>query len=448
MSEYQPMQRPPRARPVPELPVERLLDRNEELARRWAIALVLSRPLDGLAEVPLEEVAREAPRLCVRFLSAVTSEAEFAALIAELDAPPVTGDPGDGRLLQRISGARGARALVDAVEALRGVLWEALAEQLEPGASGDAEARLGAEACDRLAFVCSWALAVSLAGHEPDDARASNLPLMTRGGRSRTPERATAAAQRVFEAALVDAERRGALAGAERQLAAEGGPGDSHGARPRVLIVDEQAPVAPQATRAPPPSGHPASTPLGRREIEIRDERGEQPRRPWIAAIERELESHGRSARPFGVLVIEIRPPPSRGVRPRQAALAEDVERVLSAELRQAARALSGTQPGSLRAGPSGGSMAREGPSRFWLVAPETDRAEAARLVRRLERALAGLRGEAGTVEVAIGCAVFPDDGAAAAALAEHADIDLYAARSAAAQVGWAKRAERNRPPP
>jgi hypothetical protein len=47
-----------RARPVAELTFEPLLERTRELARRWAIALILDNPLESLGAVPLEDLAR------------------------------------------------------------------------------------------------------------------------------------------------------------------------------------------------------------------------------------------------------------------------------------------------------------------------------------------------------------------------------------------------------
>ncbi len=48
-----------RARPVVDLPIEPLLAGAGELAKRWAVALILSRPLEEVAAVPLETLVDE-----------------------------------------------------------------------------------------------------------------------------------------------------------------------------------------------------------------------------------------------------------------------------------------------------------------------------------------------------------------------------------------------------
>ncbi len=418
MSDDQHEQHLPKARPLAELPIERVLERAEELARRWAIALVLARPLDGLAEVPLEELAREAPELCVQVLRALASDAELDSLIDGMRPRPRAGAPAEdpAARLQEISGAHSPHALVEAVEALRGVLWDALLEQLDASAFERTSTRAAADACDRLAFVCSCLLAASV-GPPVGERSAAGAGALAGLGEARAVEQRFAAAQRAFEPAMARVERAIVAGAAPEQV--------DRGQRPRLLIIDELAPAVAER-------GEPTRATEPRREIEARDERGEHPHPPWIDAIARELDSYRRSGRPFSVLVIELRGSAlARDPGSGRSALAEDVERVLSAELRQAARALTSGQLGSLREGSRPGSLAREGPGRFWLLAPDTDRSGAADLVRRLERAVARPASQrGGTVEVAIGSAVCPDDATDAVALAEHADLDLYAWRS------------------
>jgi hypothetical protein len=118
-----------RARPVADAPVAALLDRAEELSKRWAIALLGERGLDQLAEVSLQQLAGAGPGLCLPL----------------------------ARELQALGGGD-ALGVVATVEALRGVLWEATLEELR-----DPSARQVADLSDRLAFLCTRMLSAALA---------------------------------------------------------------------------------------------------------------------------------------------------------------------------------------------------------------------------------------------------------------------------------------------
>jgi diguanylate cyclase (GGDEF)-like protein len=67
----------------------------------------------------------------------------------------------------------------------------------------------------------------------------------------------------------------------------------------------------------------------------------------------------------------------------------------------------------------------RQGGDEFSVIAPETGRAEAALLCRRIERALRGIRSGEVRVSASIGTAVFPHDGSDPATLLDAADLDL-----------------------
>jgi hypothetical protein len=152
VSDQQCIGRPARARPVADAPVAALLERGEELARRWAIALIVERPLAEMPEVPLEDLAREAPGVCAQVVRAYDSEAELKRIAASESSRGRAGAAPTVRL-----GAHDARATVEHIEALRGVIWEAtLAELDEPST------RQVAELSDRLAFVCTTLLAAAL----------------------------------------------------------------------------------------------------------------------------------------------------------------------------------------------------------------------------------------------------------------------------------------------
>jgi hypothetical protein len=151
-----PARRPPA---LAGLPLGALLERADELARHWAIALILARPLHSIGELPLEDLALEAPTLCAQLLGALESDDELDALAGPRAAT--------GRL-DVLAGAHNGGELAAAVEALRGVIWEALLLEL---GSAALEGRRAAEAGDRLAFVCAVALAIALASPSPPRSR-------------------------------------------------------------------------------------------------------------------------------------------------------------------------------------------------------------------------------------------------------------------------------------
>ena len=208
------------------------------------------------------------------------------------------------------------------------------------------------------------------------------------------------------------------------------------GSTPRgeAVIVDERAPAAevPQSpVSAPPlrgadarghelPWGEPRSALPGEppAEIEIRDQRREEGPAAWISSIGSQLERFGRDGAPFAVLLVEL----VDIERLRRDGPPEQLTR-LAAELERALTAASESWSGS---------VARERPGRCWLLAPGTDRAGAERLAQQLTRELAASGDERrASLAVAIGTAICPEDGREPAALAAHADIGLYAARSA-----------------
>jgi GGDEF domain-containing protein len=387
----------PRARAVAELASETSSERGEELARRWAIALIHARPLQELGELPLEELSRAAPALCAQALRAVQSDLELERL-AGRSGSSAREQAGDARGLAAMCGAREPAALVEAVEALRGVLWEALFGELR-----EPSARLLAEVGDRLAYVCATLLAAGVR------AIASGLETEAPGADARAPEPAS-------RVPVV------------RDLAS--------GSRPRgeVVLVDERAPadeVSQSLTPAPParaaavsehaqPWGEPRSALPGEppAEIEIRDQRREEGPGAWISSIGAQLERFERDGAPFAVLLVEL----VDIERLRRDGPPEQLTR-LASELERALAAASESWSGS---------VARERPGRCWLLAPGTDRAGAERLAQRLMRELSASGGERRpSLAVAIGTAICPEDGREPAALAAHADIGLYAARSA-----------------
>ncbi len=365
---------PTRSRPVADLSLEGLLGRSEELARRWAIALVVARPLQELGAIPLEDIARDAPALCEGVLRALVSEEELERLAGPQGAGEGAGSPEIG-LLGTLAGVTEPAAVVGAMEALREAIWEMLIEEL-PAAERSSGRRV-ADLADRLAHVCAVGLAAALAA--------------TPAGASQAPP----------------GEPAPRAAGARMQAVGRD-----------ILIVDERSGPSGGARPGQAPSSGTAGDLAARGEIEIRDERGWDGPAAWIGSIGGRLRLFERDRVPFAVMLVELLELDSLGRESPQelARISDQIEQTLQAEIAVA-------QPWRASAP---GSLTRERPGRYWLLVGATDRGEASRLAERLGRAVEGrvLR------RVVIGTAVCPDDGEGAPALAAHADVGLYAARA------------------
>jgi diguanylate cyclase (GGDEF)-like protein len=152
-------------------------------------------------------------------------------------------------------------------------------------------------------------------------------------------------------------------------------------------------------------------------QIEIRDVRGEDGAAAWIGSIGHRLERYAQDSSPFAVLLVEV----------------VDIERLRRAEpASEVSRLTSQVQDALARGLRPADSLTREGPGRYWLLAPQTDVSGAQLLAERIARAVRSSASHRGTpLEVAVGISVCPDDGKQASELAAHADVELYAARAA-----------------
>ncbi len=411
MSEEPVPRLPARARPVAELRLDGLVERADELAQRWAVALVLARPLDGIGGVPLEDIAREGPALCTQTLRALQSDAELDRLTG---AGAATGreQSAPARRLGAIAGATDAVGAIAAVEALRGVLWEGLLEEVRMPAGGRSASRQLGDLSDRLAHVCACALAASLAARrlpttppEHTGREAVAASFLEQGAPSFGAEQA------VRSPVLIIDEHAGDVAPTPAHAAAresERPQVDEHELRTPALAVPErplswdESPPVPPATRGA--------------EIEIRDERGEEGATAWIVSIGSQLERYRQDGVAFAVLLVE----PVEIDRLRRVESPAELERV-TGELEQA---LQAAWPGSLT---------RQHAGRYWLLATAANGRRARDLAGRLREDVARVvMYRSAPLALAVGSASCPEDGEEASVLAAHADVGLYAARSAA----------------
>ncbi len=382
-----------------DLPLDRLAAEAGEIARRWAAALVLLRPLRSVGRIALSELARDAPSLCAQVIRALGSDEQLELLLA---ASPEQRGGAFADMPAALSGARGASGVVEAVEALRGVIWEGLLDELHAGRTGrEGERRLG-EAADRLAHVCA-ALGARAAERVQPGARSWRFPepppapganpearivIVDERGLAQTGERAG-------EAAEAERAHRAEPSIREQRTGAAAGRSHEHERRPLAAVSGASARREQDRPRP---------------EIAIRDARREEGPAAWINSIGAELDRYERERLPFAVVLIEVVAAREGGSAPSES----EVESALAAELRSA----------------GGGSLTRERAGRWWLLAPRADRIGTHELALRLERAVAAAAALTGApVRIATGTAVCPEDGTQAAALAAHADIGLYAAR-------------------
>jgi GGDEF domain-containing protein len=373
---------------VLDLPIDALLAQADELARGWAISLIALSPLEGIGDVPLAELAREAPALCAQAIRALESDVELDRLTGN-GASSGREDSAPARRLAALAGALEPVATVTAVEALRGVLWDALREELR-----EPSQRLVGDACDRLAQVCAELLAAALqATPAPGGASAPDAVVVS-DARERVTSERPLASPATRDAVIVD----------ERMQST-----------PEQAVCD----VAPAAVRERGPAweaGAPIPPEMPPAEIEIRDERREEGPTAWIGSIGAQLERFERDRQPFAVLLVELM----------------DIERLCREEGPEDLARLAGQMEQALAGalGTRSATLTRERPGRSWVLAPETDVPGAELLAQQLTSAVASRASHRG-LAVAIGTAVCPDEGREAPALAAHADVSLYAARSA-----------------
>jgi hypothetical protein len=417
-----------RPRPLAELELGALAARGEDLARRWTIAMVRTLPFEAIGAIPVEGLARDGPPLCAQTIRALQSDVELDRLTGG-GAPTGREQTALGPRLAAISGAADAVAAVQAVEALRGAVWQALLEELR----GAGERSLP-DLADRLAHVCAELLAAALsaAGATAEAPRLGpegHDPALAREPAPGAPPRPAPSAPSARPAAVIVDERPAGRpprtedrpAGGRRERGSHERRSSWEGAGRAAAVVEQPPAWAPAADDDSPEL-----------EIEIRDERGDRGPAAWIGSIGRQLERYERDGQPFAVLLVE--PLEIERLRRDESSaelnrLAGAVERALVRELGMAAPAAGGGRGAAFGAA----SLTRQHPGRHWLLVAAGEHHAANALAQRMVETVAATvshRGE--PLAVVVGTALCPDDGREAATLAAHADVGLYAARAAA----------------
>ena len=120
-----------------------------DTAKHWLIELLAASPLSRAGEVPVADLARDAPELCSAIVHAIGSDQAFQ----ELERSPLPAS------IPRLTGATDVAAVVAAVDALRRVLLRTIM-----AASPLPEPAYATEVSDRLASICFSILGQSVIG--------------------------------------------------------------------------------------------------------------------------------------------------------------------------------------------------------------------------------------------------------------------------------------------
>jgi GGDEF domain-containing protein len=147
-----------RARPVADAPVDALLSRVEGLTKGWLLALLEQSSLDQVPAILAAELVVDGPRLCDAIVRALADDRDLERLDHGGALEAVAARAGD------LAGASGVEATAAAVDALHGVVWGAVREQL-PNPDPDQIAELS----ERLTLVIEVVRAAALrrAGGQP-----------------------------------------------------------------------------------------------------------------------------------------------------------------------------------------------------------------------------------------------------------------------------------------
>lgn len=289
---------------------------------------------------------------------------------------PDSGGSASERLL-RAAGA--ARELTDA-------LWDSLQHELSRASSERARAlaqRLG-EVSSTVALLLESAAAAPPAA--PERVEESQAPAPSE---RRTPPEPVSAPSESF----------------------------APGAREPARLVDEREPARVMPFSPAARSSAETSGP----EISIQDVRREEGPAAWISSVGRMLARHAQDRLPFAVLLVEI----------------VDVAHLERSETPHDLHGIVAQVESALGRGMrASDELSRETLGRYWLLAPETNGTGARMLAERLAGLVRGSAVHRGVpMEVAIGIAVCPEDGADAPALAARADLGVYSARATGRSV-------------
>jgi hypothetical protein len=144
-------QRPRRARPVADAPIDHLLGQTDDLAKDWLIALMEAAELSEISALLGVGLTGEGPALCGAVLRALADDHELHRLQPDGVQRELAARVGE------LCGATTPTAVARGIESLRRTVWAALREELHRP-----EPDLVAELAERLALICEELLAAAL----------------------------------------------------------------------------------------------------------------------------------------------------------------------------------------------------------------------------------------------------------------------------------------------
>ena len=146
-----------RARPVADAPIDVLLPRSEELAKGWLLALVEHAPLSDAPAILAGGLTRDGPSVCDAVLRAIAGDADLRRLEPGGVLEPLAARAGE------MAGAASPAAVSQAVDALQGVIWSAVRDELR-----GADADLVSELTERLTLISELVRSAALQRGAPD----------------------------------------------------------------------------------------------------------------------------------------------------------------------------------------------------------------------------------------------------------------------------------------
>ncbi len=344
-------------------------------------------PLDDAPAILATDLTRDGPRVCDAVLRAIADDTDLRRLEPGGVLTPLAARVGD------LAGAVAPAAISRAVDALVGVIWAAVRDELR-----GADADLVAELTERLALIGelirSAALERSVSAPAPPVSPVSSVPPPV------SPE-------------------------APPPPVATTRPPPPPPTPPPP--PEPPAPLPPAAAAAPPPAAAAApppaaaAAPLAQRAWPgLSDPPTLDPSRSlWVSALEDEMvRSPGA---PLSLLLAEL----------------DDAERITAVEPRAAARAVFNRFAGAMRSAVRRQDiLVCESDARAWIIARDTARGGAYALGERVAAAVRASEPWHGApLAASVGVAVFGEDGRTSGELIEAAEEARFAAAARGAEV-------------
>jgi GGDEF domain-containing protein len=113
-----------RARPVADAPIETLLAGIEDLTKGWLLALLEQHELDEAPRILAADLTRDGPRVCDAVVRSIATDSDLRRLEPGGALEPLVSRTGV------LAGAQTPEQVSRAVEALHGVVWTALRDEL------------------------------------------------------------------------------------------------------------------------------------------------------------------------------------------------------------------------------------------------------------------------------------------------------------------------------